>query len=508
MEVFQDLAGGFATAMTPENLFFCFVGAVVGTLVGVLPGIGPTAAMGMLLPLTFQLPPAGAIIMLAAIFYGSQYGGTITTILLNVPGEGATVPIQEDGHSMARAGRAGIALSIAAVASFIGGTVATIGLVIAAGPVSEFALKFGPPEYAAFVLLALALVMVLGGSSLAKSLLMAAFGMLLATIGLDPVTGTQRFTFGVPEVFDGLELVPLIMGLFGISEVLQSLEVPAKEYVLARTASFVPTRQDVREATPATLRGTALGFIFGLFPGFNSTLTAFTSYIAEKRLSPNKEKFGHGAIEGLAGPSAADNAHANAAFIPMFTLGIPGSPGIAVLMSAFIINGLTPGPLLFAQHSEIAWAIIASFYLGNVMLLVLNLPLIPLWVRFLRIPFGIQAVFILLFTVVGAYSLNGSMFDVWLMLAFGVLGYGFKKLDLPAAPLVLAFILGPILEATVYQSMGMFQGNLLRFVERPLVAVSLTVLGFLFLWSIARHVRRAASRAVGPEPLYEVQMGD
>jgi putative tricarboxylic transport membrane protein len=471
MDTWGNLIAGFATALTPENLLYALIGCAVGTLVGVLPGLGPTAAMAILIPLTFHLPPVGAIIMLAAIFYGSQYGGTITTILLNLPGEASSVVTVLDGHAMAKRGRAGAALSIAAIGSFVGGTVACIGLVFLSGPVASLALNFGPPEYVALVVLGLSLVLLFAGKSIPKALLMAALGMLLAGIGLDPISGTQRYTFGQVNLFDGIDIVPILMGLFGISEILVNIEKKVRMTAPAKMGSLLPSRLEFRESAGPVARGTVVGFAMGLFPGMNATIAAFSSYILEKRLSRHPERFGHGAIEGVAGPETANNAHANAALIPLFTLGIPGSPGVAILMTAFIINGLNPGPQLFTEHPEVVWPIIASMYLGNIILLALNLPLVGIWVKILKIPYAILTAFILVFCLIGAFTIDNSMFNVWVMIVFGILGYLFRKIDLPVTPLVLAFILGPVLEDSLRQSITIFDGNLGGFFGHPIAIV-------------------------------------
>ncbi|GAA1861336.1 tripartite tricarboxylate transporter permease [Asanoa iriomotensis] len=495
MDAFTNLVDGFGTALTPENLMYALIGAAVGTLVGVLPGLGPTAAMAILIPLTFHLPPVGAIIMLAAIFYGSQYGGTITTILLNIPGEASSAVTVLDGHAMARQGKAGAALSVAAVGSFIGGTVACIVLVTVAAPVATLALNFGPPEYVALVILGLSLILVFAGKSIVKALIMGAVGMLIATVGLDPISGAARFTFGIPQFFDGLDVVPVLMGLFGISEILINMEARLTKVSQEKVSSLVPSKVEARQASGAIARGTGVGFVLGMFPGVNATIAAFTSYIVEKRVSKTPERFGKGAIEGVAGPETANNAHANAALIPMFTLGIPGSPGVAVLMTAFIVNGLNPGPELFTQHPEVVWPIIASMYIGNVMLLVLNLPLIGLWVQILKIPYSILIGVILVFTLVGAYSIDNSMFNVWVMIAFGLLGYLFKKLDLPIAPLVLTLILGPILEDAIRQSMAIFDGDVTGFFKHPIALTIFAITAVVIVFTARRSVPRSEGDA-------------
>lgn len=462
---------GFGTALSAQNLMYAAIGSLIGTIVGTLPGLGTSPAIAILLPLTFHLPPVGAIIMLAAIFYGSQYGGTITTVLVNLPGEAASVVTLADGHAMALKGRAGVALTMAAIGAFIGGTISCIGLVAIAGPVATAALTFGPPEYVAIFALGLCLIMVFAGRSLTKALIMAAFGLLLASVGLDPISGVQRFTFGMPQLFDGIDIIPVLMGLFGVSEILLSVEKSVTNNYRAKVSSRIPTKQDIRDAAPAIGRASVVGFLLGLLPGINSTISAFTAYGVEKRVAKRPEKMGTGMIQGVVAPETADNAHAVAAFIPLFTLGIPGSPAVAILISAFTINGLDPGPQLFTQHPEIVWPIIASMYVGNLMLLVINMPLISLWTKILRIPYPILVGFIFAFTIVGSYSVNDRMFEVWLMLIFGAIGYVLKKLNFPPAPVVLAMVIGPELENSLRQSMTIFHGDPAGFLHHPIFVV-------------------------------------
>ena len=406
--------------------------------------------------------------MLSAIYYGAMYGGTITSVLLNVPGEAASVITCLDGHQMAKQGRGGAALGIAAIGSFIGGLVATIALVLVAPPLAKFALSFGPPEYFALMLFGLCLVSGLAGKSLAAALMMTVLGLIVSLIGIDPVRGAPRFTFGVPELYDGLGIVPVVMGLFGISEILITAEQPARDIIRAKFSGLFPSRAEWRRSIGAIARGTGIGFFLGLIPGIGSIVPTFMSYIVEKRVSKTPEEFGKGAIEGVAGPETANNAYANAAMVPFLTLGIPSSPTIAVLMGAFIINGLTPGPLLFQERPDLVWTVIASFFTGNLILLVLNLPLVGLWAKILEIPFKYLAVGVLLFCIMGAYSLQQSSFDVWVMLGFGILGYLFRKVNLPAAPMVLGLILGPALERSLRTSLEMSGGDFSILFTRPL----------------------------------------
>jgi putative tricarboxylic transport membrane protein len=468
MSTLQLLLNGFGAALSPENLAFALIGCVLGTLIGVLPGVGPAAGTAILIPLTFKLDATGAIIMLAAIYYGAMYGGTITSVLINVPGEAASVITCLDGHQMAKQGRGGTALGIAAIGSFIGGLVASIALALIAAPLARLALKFGPPEFFALMLLGLCLVSGLAGRSLAAALLMTVLGLLISMIGIDPVRGAPRFAFGIADLYDGLGIVPVVMGLFGIAEILITAEQPVREIIRARLSNLLPSRDEWRRSWGAIWRGTGIGFGLGLIPGIGAIVPTFMAYILEKRRWKTPERFCQGAIEGGAAPETANNAYANAAMVPFLTLGIPSSPTIAVLMGAFIVNGLTPGPFLFQERPDLVWTAIASFFIGNVILLVLNLPLVGLWAKILHVPFRYLAVGVLVFCVLGAYSLQQSAFDVWVMIGFGVIGYGFRKLDLPLAPLVLGLILGPALERSLRTSLEMSAGEYAIFFTRPL----------------------------------------
>ena len=475
METLPLLLKGFATALQPMNVLFALVGCLLGTLVGVLPGIGPSAATAILIPVTFILEPTPAIIMLAAIYYGAMYGGTITSVLINVPGEAASAVTCLEGYQMARKGRAGAALAIAAIGSFIGGNVAVAALVVVALPLSTLALRFGPPEFFALMLIGLTMVTGLAGRSLVRALMAAVFGLVIAMVGIDPVQGAPRFTFGSVALLDGFNIVPVVMGLFGVSEILLNVEAPERQIFETKVSTLVPTREDVRRSIAPILRGTGIGLFLGLVPGIGTMVPTFISYTVEKRASKTPEQFGTGMVEGLAGPETANNAYANGAMIPLFTLGIPASPTLAVLMGALMMNGLLPGPLLFQEHSDFVWAVIASFVVGNIVLLLLNLPLIPMWVAVLKIPYSILFAIILGFAVVGAFSVDTSVFGVGVMLAFGVLGYAFKKLDIPLAPFALTLILGPMMEKALRQSLEMSGGDLSVFYSRPLTATLLAV---------------------------------
>jgi putative tricarboxylic transport membrane protein len=480
MDSFHQLMMGFGIALQGSNLLFAFLGSIMGTLIGVLPGLGPVAGVALLIPLTFKVEPTGAIILLTSLFFGTQYGGTITSVLLNVPGEASSAVTCIDGHQMAKRGRAGAALAIAAIGSFVGGTFATIALVVAAKPLTKVALEFGPVEFFALVMLGLSLLMSLSGKSMVKALLMGIFGLLLAMIGIDPVRGLPRFTFGRMELMDGIGFVPVIMGLFGLAEILENAEQKLTQVVAAKVNSIVPTRQDLKDSAGPIVRGSILGTILGLIPGMTGSITSLMSYALEKKLSKHPERFGEGAIEGVAGPETANNAHANGAIIPLFTLGIPASPTVAVIMGAFMMHGLVPGPFLFTDHADIAWGTIASFYVGNLILLILNLPLVGIWVKMLKIPYGLLFGIILAFMVVGAYGVSNSTFDVGVMVLFGVVGYVLRKLDFPLTPVVLTLVLGPIMERSLRTSLEMSQGSFHIFAESP-IAMVLLALTAIFL---------------------------
>ena len=486
MDTFQLLMGGFTTVLQPTNILFAVVGCVLGTLIGVLPGVGPAAGTAILIPITVALDPTGAIIMLAAIYYGAMYGGTITSVLINTPGEAASAITCLDGYEMAKRGRAGPALAVAAIGSFVGGTVATMGLVVLALPLTRLALSFGPPEFFSLMVVGLSLVTGLASRSLLRAIVAAILGLLLTQIGIDPVMGAPRFAFGRTELLDGFGIVPVVMGLFGIGEILLNAEARAMQVFETKVSSLVLSRKDIKASAWPIARGTGIGFFLGLIPGIGSMIPTFLSYAVEKRLSKTPERFGTGMIEGVAGPETANNAYANAALIPLFTLGIPGSPTIAVLMGAFMMNGLIPGPMLFNEHPQFVWAVIASLYVGNVILLILNLPFIPLWVAVLKIPYSILLTLVLGFCVVGAYSLNNSVFDIGAMLAFGILGYLFKKLDIPTAPLVLTLVLGSLMERGLRQSLEMSRGDFSIFFSRPISATLLAIAALVIVTSTFR----------------------
>jgi putative tricarboxylic transport membrane protein len=491
MDLLNYLGIGFSVALQPENLLYCFVGVFIGTLIGVLPGIGPVGAMSLLLPSTFKASPEAAIIMLAGIYYGAMYGGSTTSILVNIPGEAASVVTCLDGYKMAQQGRAGPALGIAAFGSFIAGTISVLGLMLLAPPLARFALEFGPPEYFTLMVLGLTILIYLAHGSMPKALIMAAFGLALGLIGLDTMTARPRFTFGRMELLDGVGLVPIVMGIFGVSEVLLNIEQVVRRDVLKTTIKgLLPTAKDWKDSTGPIARGSVLGFLLGVLPGGGAVISSFLSYALEKKLSKHPERFGKGAVEGVAGPEAANNAATGGAFIPLMTLGIPPNVIMAMLLGAFMIHGVTPGPLMMKQNPQLFWGVIVSMYIGNFMLLILNLPLIGIWVQILRVPYKILFPLILLFCLIGVYSVNNSVFDIYVMLIFGIVGYLMKKFDYEGAPLVLAFVLGPMMENNLRKSLITSQGDFSIFFIRPLAAVSLVIAIILLISPLIPWLRK------------------
>ena len=491
MESLVGLLYGLSIAFQPENMIFCFLGCFVGTMVGVLPGIGPNGALALLLPVTFYIPPSAAIIMLAGIYYGAMYGGSTTSILINIPGEAASVITCLDGYQMAQKGRAGPALGIAAISSFIAGTLSLIGLMFLAPPLADFALKFASPEYVSIILCGLLLVGYLGSGSVLKALIMAAFGLLLGTLGSDPMEGRERFTLGISYLMDGVGLIPVIMGLFGISEILWNLEEAEFRGILKeRVKNVLPTVRDMIDSAWPIFRGTILGFFIGLIPGGNTIIASTMSYAMEKRISKHPEKFGTGTIEGVAGPESANNSTPSGSFIPLLSLGIPTTGAMALLFAALMIHGITPGPFLISKHPEIFWSVIASMYLGNIMLLALNLPLVGLWVKILKIPYSYLFPFIFLFCLLGAYGIRNTVFDIGLMIFFGIVGFLMKKLEYESAPFILAFILGPMFEEHFRRSLILSFGSFLIFFERPISALFLSVALLLPLSSLLPAIRK------------------
>jgi putative tricarboxylic transport membrane protein len=485
VEVLEGIGSGFSVALDPTNLFYVFIGVLIGTVVGVLPGLGPTATIALLLPITYTIEPTSAIIMLAGIYYGSMYGGTITAVLLRLPGEAASVVTAIDGYQMARQGRAGPALGIAAFASFIGGTVSVIGLTLLALPIATFAVRFGPPEMVALVTLGLLMVTYLGTGSPIKALSMAAVGLLLSTIGQDPLTGTTRYTFGQVELFDGLNFVAVAMGLFGVGEILYNLEQTDRvQGFTSKVKNILPTRKDFRDSSGAIGRGAGLGFIIGVLPGGGGVVSSLASYATEKKRAKDPSRFGKGAIQGVAGPETANNASSTSAFIPLLTLGIPSNVVLALLFGALLIQGITPGPQLIEQRPDVFWGVIASMYIGNIFLLMLNVPLVGVFVQLLRVRIGILAAFALLTVMAGVFSINNDVFDMWIVLLFGIIGWFMKKTGFEPGPLVLAFVLGPILERAFRQSMVLSEGSFAIFVTRPISGTIFALIALLLVIGI------------------------
>ncbi|WP_248931156.1 tripartite tricarboxylate transporter permease [Paenibacillus hamazuiensis] len=495
------LFNGFLDALTPLNLAMAVMGALVGTFVGMLPGLGPTSAIAILLPLTTVLGPVQGVIMLAGIYYGSMYGGSTTAILLNIPGEVSSVPTCLDGYPLAKQGRGGPALGIAAIGSFVAGTMGVIGLVFFAPLLADQALKFGPPEYFALMVLAVTVIVNLAGNSIVKGLIMGLIGYLLSMVGLGPVGGQMRFTFGVDALSAGIDMVSVVIGLFALTEVLKGMEEKQTAISSGSIGSVYPTKDDLRKSSKAMVRGGLVGFLLGLLPGCSPAVTTFMAYDLEKKLSKHPETFGHGAVEGVAAPESANNATSSAGFIPLFALGIPSSPALAILLAGLMIYGLTPGPLLFEQNGGFVWTIIASMFIGNIMLLVLNLPLVGVWAKLTQIPYGIMAPAIFILSIIGAYTVRNSMFDVLVALIFGVLGYIFNKYRWPVVPLVLCFILGPMLERSFVQSLSMSAGDFSIFFTHPISLTLLILSGVLLIVSIAliKRTKQQIKAAVGTE---------
>lgn len=486
MELIANLSLGLATVFTPGNLLYCFGGVFLGTLIGVLPGLGPTATIAMLLPITFSLPPVSALIMLAGIYYGSQYGGSTTSILVNVPGEAASVITTLDGYQMARQGRAGVALATAAIGSFFAGTVATLLLALFAPPLAEIALKFGSAEYFSLMVLGLLASVVLARGSLLHAIGMVVLGLLLGLVGTDINSGVQRFTFGIPHLADGIGFVVVAMGMFGLAEIIRNLEHEEHHTtVVKKITSLLPTREDWKRMVGPILRGTAIGSSLGILPGSGSILGAFTAYSVEKKVSKNSAQFGKGAIEGVAAPESANNAGAQTSFIPMLTLGIPSNPVMALMVGAMIIQGIQPGPSVITEQPALFWGIITSMWIGNLFLVVLNLPMIGMWVRIVSVPYHFLFPAILAFCGIGVFSLRNSEFDIYFMALFGLLGYVFSKLDCEPAPMLLAFILGPLMEEYLRRALLLSRGDPTVFFRRP---ISAALLAFGVLAGVAASV--------------------
>lgn len=497
MDLLDNIFTGFAVALQWHNLLFCFVGVLIGTLIGVLPGIGPVGAMSILLPVTFGISPVTAIIMLSGIYYGAQYGGSTTSILVGIPGEAASVVTMLDGHQMALQGRAGPALGIAAFGSFIAGTLGIVGLMLMAPPLASFALRFGPPEYFSLMITGLVILTYLAQKSMVKSLMMAGVGMLVGIVGIDTMTGLPRFTMGIPDLLDGVGVAPLAMGLFGVSEILLNVEKTIRQgVVVSNVKNLLPSKEDWKIASMPILRGSFLGFLLGILPGGGAVLSSFVSYGVEKRISKTPEQFGKGAIAGVAGPEAANNSAAQAAFIPLLTLGVPANAVMGILLGALMIHGITPGPMLIEKNPELFWGTVTSMYIGNAMLLVLNLPLIGLWVRLLRVQYAVLFPIILFVALIGAYVINGSEADLYLMLFFGVVGYLMRKFEYEPAPLILAFVLTHILEDSLRQSLIISGGKLGIFISRPISGFFLLLSVALIFTAVIPSVRNKRSKII------------
>jgi putative tricarboxylic transport membrane protein len=492
MDLFANLAHGFAVALSPMNVVFCLIGALVGTLIGVLPGVGPVATIAMLLPITFGLPPVGALIMLAGIYYGAQYGGSTTSILVNIPGEASSVVTTLDGHQMARQGRAGPALAIAAIGSFIAGCVSTVLVAALGAPLTSLALLFGPAEYFSLMVLGLVFAVVLAKGSVLKAVAMIMLGLLLSSVGSDIETGQSRMAFDVPELSDGIGFVVVAMGVFGFAEIIRNLETQTEEtrsIVAAKVTGLMPTWPDLKASAGAIARGTVLGSILGILPGGGAVIAAFAAYTFEKKVAKDPSRFGRGAIEGVAAPESANNAAAQTSFIPLLTLGIPPNAVMALMVGAMTIHGIVPGPQVMTKQPDLFWGMIASMWLGNLMLVVINLPLVGLWVRLLRVPYRMLFPAILIFCNIGNYSINNAPFDVAMTAVFALVGYWLIKLDFEPAPMLLGYVLGPLMEENLRRAMLIARGDPMTFVYRPISATLLAIAVFLLVLAVLPMIR-------------------
>ena len=476
MDLFNNLAMGFGVAFTVQNIFLCFIGCMIGTLVGVLPGVGPVATIAMLLPITFGLDPTGALIMLAGIYYGAQYGGSTTAILVNIPGEATAVVTTLDGHQMAKQGRAGAALGIAALGSFFAGCVATIFIAAMGKPLTKLAQLFGPAEYFSLMVMGLVFSTVLARGSIFKALLMVFLGLLLATVGTDLETGQERMTLGIQQLSDGVDFAPLAMGIFGFAEIIRNLESPeARDVVRGKIGKLMPSWAEIKQSTPPVLRGTFIGGLLGILPGNGAVLGPFASYTIEKKIAKDSSRFGKGAIEGVAGPEAANNAGAQTAFIPLLTLGIPPNAVMALMVGAMTIHGIIPGPQVMTKNPDLFWGMIASMWIGNAMLVIINLPLVGMWVKLLKVPYRLMFPAILIFCCIGIYSINNSVEDVYFTGFFALVGYILIKLGFEPAPMLLGFVLGKLMEEKLRQALILSRGSFMTFVERPVSGVLLAI---------------------------------
>src|SRR6201993_1714351 len=493
VELFSNLALGFGVAFSPINLLLCLIGALVGTLVGVLPGIGTIATVAMLLPITFGLPPVGALIMLAGIYYGAQYGGSTTSILVNIPGEATSVVTTLDGFQMAKQGRADPALAIAAIGSFIAGCAATVLIAVLGAPMTKIALSFGPAEYFSLMVLGLIFAVVLAKGSVLKAIAMIAFGILLSMVGSDIETGASRMSFNIPELADGIEFATVAMGVFGFAEIIRNLDTGAemdRDLVQQKITGLMPTRKDIMDSLPAIFRGTVLGSVLGILPGGGAVIASFAAYTFEKRFSKNPEKFGNGAIAGVAAPESANNAAAQTSFIPLLTLGIPPNAVMALMVGAMTIHGIVPGPQVMTKQPDLFWGMISSMWIGNLMLVVINLPLVGVWVRLLQVPYRFLFPAILIFCSIGVYSINNAPFDCVLTAAFGLIGYYLVKHDFEPAPMLLGFVLGPLMEENLRRAMLIARGDATVFFTRPISGVLLTTAIILLIVAALPKIRR------------------
>src|SRR5215471_15014938 len=491
LDLLQHLALGFGVALSPWNVFMCLIGAMVGTLIGVLPGIGPLATIAMLMPITYGVSPVGALIMLAGIYYGAQYGGSTTAILVNLPGETSAVVTCIDGYQMARQGRAGPALAIAAIGSFIAGTFGTLLIAVAGPPLADVALKFGSPEYFSLMLMGLVAAAVLAQGDMVKSLAMVAFGLLLGIVGTDVNTGTQRYSFGVPELSDGIGFIVVAVGVFAIGEIISNLgESEERRIFTAKVGSLMPSHEDFRRSIGPILRGTGLGCFFGVLPGTGPAIASFASYILEKKIADDPSRFGKGAIEGVAAPESANNADAQCKFIPMLTLGLPASGVMALMLGALTIQGIQPGPQVMTQRPDLFWGLVASMWIGNAMLVILNLPMIGLWVKLLQVPYRLLFPAIMAFSAIGIYSVNTSSFEIYLTAVFGIVGFVCMRLGFPLAPMLLGFVLGPMMEENLRRAMLMAGGDATVFLRHEISLAFLYVTALIVIVVLAPVVRK------------------
>src|SRR5437870_8451904 len=491
-ELFSNLALGFGVAFTPINLLLCLIGALVGTLVGVLPGIGTIATVAMLLPITFGLPPVGALIMLAGIYYGAQYGGSTTSILVNIPGEASSVVTALDGFQMAKQGRAGPALAIAAIGSFFAGCVATVLIAVLGAPLTRLALAFGPAEYFSLMVLGLIFAVVLAKGSVLKAIAMIVFGLLLSMVGSDIETGASRMAFNIPELADGLGFATVAMGVFGFAEIIRNLDAGAemdRELVQEKVTGLMPTKKDLIDSAPAIVRGTILGSILGILPGGGAVIASFAAYTFEKKIAKDPSRFGRGAIEGVASPESANNAAAQTSFIPLLTLGIPPNAVMALMVGAMTIHGIVPGPQVMTKQPELFWGLICSMWIGNLMLVIINLPLVGLWVRLLRVPYRMLFPAILIFCAIGVYSINNAPADAIMVAVFGFVGYWLVKTDFEPAPMLLGFVLGPLMEENLRRAMLIARGDPTTFLTRPISGVLLAIAAFLVVLALLPMIR-------------------